>query len=214
MKPMMLQGHATQDQSAPTAPQLKAETPAMDIAQPEKPVFAGSSKDYAPSPTGYPILKNHPVYPYIDKHGTVDLTSRQLVNNPEHLDKPDPREYGSEYSARDQLPDGRHMSYPTIYDGQVHNRQEAFEHARKTGQYLNIFKKGTPPKLMDDSEVVLHARPQTVAGDTKPINGDRWAEIKKSQSDAKQSTPQYRSLFRQRNKWAIPVQDDVEGEVR
>lgn len=174
--PRLLQGRVEQNTQGP---ELQAQTPHFDVQQPQVPVFGHSSEQYKPSLTGYPALKNHPAAKYIDKPGTVDLSRRQLVNNPQNPVKPDPREYGSEYSARDTLDDGRMMSYPTIYDGQVHPREEAFKYAKDSGNYLAIFKKGTPEKLMDSWENAAHSRVQNYQG--QRMNGDRWAEMNRPQ---------------------------------
>jgi hypothetical protein len=131
------------------------------------------------------------------------------------------------------MPDGRQMSYPTIYDGRVHKPQEAFDHAQKTGQYLNIFKKGTPEKLMSDSENVLHSRDINVGG--KKLDGESWAEMngKDWEKYAKANdkpvskpmlqghvemqagdTSKTQGMFRQRNNWKMPTNDHVEGTVK
>lgn len=173
---MPLQGRVEQNiQGAGMQPQLKAETPRMDVQQPREPIYGHSSDDYKPSLAGYRALKDHPAAKYMDKPGTVDLSRRQIVNNPEQPGKPDSREFGSEYSARDRLPDGRWMSYPTIYDGQVHSREEAFDYAQKSGNHLGIYKKNTPGKVMDSAENKIHSRDIYYQG--KKMNGDRWAEM-------------------------------------
>lgn len=139
---------------------------------------------YAPTSQGYGILHNHPVQPYVIAPGTIDLSQRQIVpNDPGHPYVKDPRAYGSEYSARDQLPNGAWMSYPTIYDGEVHPRQEAYSRALSTGQHLNIYAPFTPTEYMDHAENLLHSRKITING--KSLTGDSYAASKRKISDIK-----------------------------
>ena len=140
------------------------------------PVWGTSDVSYSPSPQGYPAVQHLAAQQYLAAPGTVDLSQRQMIDNPEDPKRPDPREYGSEYSARDTLPSGHQMSYPTIYDGKVHSREEAYQHALQTGQHLGIFAPGTPENIMDEYENALHSRPITVNG--KLLNGDMWASMK------------------------------------
>lgn len=163
-------------------------------------VFADSSKEYAPTPNHYPAIQQL-TQGHVSEPGTVDLTRRQVIDHDPVNKIPDPRSYGSEYSARDKLPDGRWMSYPMIYNGAAHPRKEAFEYAQKNNQHTGIYNKDTPDKVMDQADTMLHARPQTVEG--KPLNGDVWAAMKRTQS-----------MFRQRNKWAIDTRDHVKEEAR
>ena len=139
-------------------------------------------KLYAPTPQGYGAIQNTPAQRYVVQPGNIDLSKRQMIDNPVDPIHPDPRHYGSEYSARDTLPQGHpfaghQMSYPTIYDGTVHPRQEAFKHAIDTNQHMGIYHGQAPGQVIDQAETALHARPIYVNG--KLLNGDMWAAMKK-----------------------------------
>lgn len=137
------------------------------------PIVGESSPGFAP---GYPAMSQSQAYQggHMDSLGTLDLSKRQVVSNPEPTHTPDEQkyEYGSEYSARSKLHDGRQMTYPTIYDGKQHAPPEALQHALQTGQHMGIFKAGTPERVMEDYENQLHGRPIRVNGQL--LNGDTW----------------------------------------
>jgi hypothetical protein len=141
------------------------------------PMWGTSDVSYAPTPNGYPAVQHLPAQQYLAFPGTIDLSQRQMIdNNAEDPAHPDPRNYGSEYSARDVIDGGYIMSYPTIYDGSVHSREEAKVHALKTGEHMGIFHPGTPDALMDQYEIALHSRPIYINGQL--LNGDVWAAMK------------------------------------
>jgi hypothetical protein len=142
----------------------------------KQPVWGTSDISYAPTPNGYPAVQHLPAQQYLVAPGTIDLSQRQMIDNPENPNNPDPRQYGSEYSARDEIPGGYQMSYPTIYDGKVHPREEAYHHALQTGQYLGIYHPSAPAAVLDQVENALHSRPIMVNG--KLLNGDMWASMK------------------------------------
>jgi hypothetical protein len=142
----------------------------------KQPVWGTSGVEYSPTPQGYPVLKNHPASQYLLAPGNIDLSQRQMIDNPEDPKHPDPREYGSEYSARRRLPNGNWMSFPTIYEGKTHNVDEAYENALKTGQHMGIYHGSIPDHVINDAETKLHARPIYVNG--KLLNGDMWAAMK------------------------------------
>jgi len=140
-------------------------------------IIGYSSADYLPSSQGYRATRNLPAHQYLVQPGTLDLSRRQMIDfNPDNSAESDPRQYGSEYSARDFLPDGSQMVYPTIYDGSMHDRAEAYQHALETGQHMGIFHPFTPEAYINDYENALHSRPQFVNG--KRLTGDLWAQMK------------------------------------
>lgn len=173
-----------------------------------QPIYGDSGNQYKPSPDHYPavaeISKGH-----IDEPGTVDLSRRQIIDNtnPKH---PDPRDYGSEYSARDTLKDGRQMTYPLIYNGAVHDRKEAFDYAQKTQQHMGIYKKDTPEAKMTEIENALHSRLQTVNG--QKLDGEVWKSLKEKQQAG--TTDKTQNMFRNRSQWKVPTNDHVEGTVK
>ena len=225
------QDNASAESSAPT--QLQAQTPELDTAptalkgtvskdvdNSPAPIIGESPEGYAPTSTGYPAVAHLAGHNYLDTPGNIDLSKRQIVDNPENPDKPDPREYGSEYSSRQELPDGRSVSFPTIYDGAVHSPKEAFQHYKDTGEQLATFKSGTPESVMDEYETALHARPITVNGEL--LTGDKWAAMKGKSAPAptKANLPRVelnvsgKPLLRQRNNWKIPTNDHIQGTVK
>lgn len=136
-----------------------------------------STADYLPSSQGYRATRGLDAQQYLAAPGTLDLSRRQIIDNdPENSPIVDPRGYGSEYSARDELPSGHQMVYPTIYDGQLHDRHEAFQHAQTTGQHMGIFAPGTPEDIMSEYENKLHSRPIFVNG--QKLTGDKWAKLR------------------------------------
>jgi hypothetical protein len=174
------------------------------------PMYADSGDQYKPSPDHYPAVQHLDAKSYVSQPGTVDLSRRQVIDHPKDPKNPDPREYGSEYSARDQLPDGRWMSYPTIYDGKAHPREEAFEHAQQSGQHMGIYDADTPPHVLNEVETALHSRPQKVNGN--PLNGDSYAAMKAKQPGETNKT---QGMFRQRTGgWKIDPKDEVEGHLK
>lgn len=176
-----------------------------------QPIIGKSSDDYKPSPTHYAAVANLEATKHISEPGTVDLTQRQMIPMNGDNGKPDPHAYGSEYSARDPLPDGRHMSYPLIYDGKVHPREEAFKRAQDTNQHLGIYAKDTPPKAMDEAETALHKREIKVDG--KVLNGDTWKAMNEKKPEVGIGS-QTQNVFRKKSPWKIDTRDGVKGEVR
>ena len=143
----------------------------------KEPVYGLSdAQGYSPTPFGYPAVQHLEAQQYLLAPGTIDLSQRQLIDNPPDPSKPDPYSYGSEYSARSRMEDGNIMSYPTIYDGQVHDWREAFDHAQQTGQHLGIYHSSIPDHVINEVEDVLHSRPIIVNG--QQMNGDLWAKMK------------------------------------
>jgi hypothetical protein len=142
-----------------------------------RPIFGLSDASYLPSSSGYLATRKLAAQNYMLAPGTVDLTKRQLIDfNPDNQDVNDPRIYGSEFSARDSLPNGHQIVYPTIYDGKMHEREEAYQHALDTGQHMGIFDRFTPSEYIDEYENALHSRPQFING--KRVTGDLWAQMK------------------------------------
>jgi hypothetical protein len=145
------------------------------MSQGDTPIYGYSDAGYQP---GYPATHELEAQQYITHPGTVDLSKRQIIDN--NAEGYDPRNYGSEYSARDELPTGHIMSYPTIYDGAVHDRKEAYHHAIETNQHLGIFAPGTPEHVMDEYEDTLHSRPIYLDKQHKQqLSGDVWAGLKR-----------------------------------
>jgi hypothetical protein len=142
-----------------------------------EPIWGTSDTSYAPTGTGYPAVQNLAAQKYLVAPGNIDLSNRQIIDNPENPQKPDPREYGSEYSSRSRLPSGHWMSYPTIYDGQTHSPSDGYKHAVQSGMHLGIYAPNTPDKVLDEVENALHSRPIKVNG--KLLTGDAWASMKK-----------------------------------
>jgi hypothetical protein len=143
------------------------------------PVIGVSDPGFTPGPNGYPIAQSQPLVKqgWISEPGNLDLSARQMIPFAPPGTKPDdvPYSYGSEYSARRNLPDGRSVTFPTIYDGKAHTVDEAFANYQKTGKHLGIYKQGAPEKMINDYENFLHSRPIRVNG--KLLNGDVWKSM-------------------------------------
>lgn len=138
-------------------------------------VYGVSSPDYAPAEAGYKAVSQMTGAKYLIAPGTIDLSKRQIISNPENPQHPDPREYGSEYSARHKLPNGDWITFPTIYGGAKHTVKEAYSHAVRTGQHMGIYSKDIPEAQMNEIETALHSRPITVKG--KRLDGELWASL-------------------------------------
>ena len=137
-----------------------------------------STADYLPSSQGYRATRGLAAQQYLAQPGTLDLSRRQMIDmDAENSPVVDPRGYGSEYSARDTLPSGHQMVYPTIYDGQLHDRREAFQHALDTGQHMGIFHPFTPEEAINEYEQKLHSRPQFLNNGQR-LTGDKWAKLR------------------------------------
>lgn len=171
-----LYGEKTNTGQGPTAinaPQMAAPQNGRSalLGNSSTPIQGVSSPDYAPTPTGYPAIRNLRAQQYLSVPGNIDLSKRQIIDN-----GPDPHDYGSEYSSRSQLPDGRWISYPTIYDGKVHTPAEGLKNAVSTGKHLGVYRADTPSDVLDEAENALHSRGISVNGRT--LNGDLWAAMK------------------------------------
>jgi hypothetical protein len=140
-------------------------------------IWGISDKGFAP---GYPAAAKLPLVTggWIRTPGTIDLSKRHMFDNPQPGSSPEQQkyEYGSEESVRDRLPNGDWMTYSVFYDGKKHTPQEAFEHAKQTGEHMGIIRGDAPEKLIDQYENFLHARKITVNG--RFLDGDEWKRIR------------------------------------
>jgi hypothetical protein len=171
----MLQWYIQND--APQQPYAQAKVANPMVPQDEAPIYGYS--DPAKYGPGYPVTQNMAIQPYIVEPGNIDLSVRQLIaSDPANIpNKADiPYSYGSEYSARDKLPNGNWMTYPTIYNGKNHGREEAFQYAKETGKHMGIIKGNAPEAVINEYENVLHSRDISLK-DGRKLNGDVWKEI-------------------------------------
>jgi hypothetical protein len=153
-----------------------------------------SGPGYAP---GYPATHDLPLAQkgMISQPGTLDLSQRQMIDHdPENNTNPDPRGYGSEYSARSRLNadeakrlganEGDWMVYPTIYNGRWHapppgegRSDEAWQHALATGQHMGIISGKANNDDINEYENHLHGRDIYVRG--VKLTGDTWEQNKR-----------------------------------